>query len=250
MVAASVQGPVGLIELQRPERHNSLVPELLEDLLAAHREMADAGVGAAVLAAAGPTFSTGGDIKGIMGADDTVANAARLVGLLNEVILAMVGGPVPMVGAVHGVVTGGSIGLVLACDHVVMGSQVTMRPWYAAVGFAPDGGWTALLPERIGSLRARSILLTDATVSAAEALQWGIADEVVPAPRVRERALAAAARIAGGKAGTRAVIRRLAGPDLEALAARLEAERQAFLELVVGDEARDGMDRFLRGDLT
>lgn len=250
LVTATVEGPVGIIELNRAESHNTLVIDLLDDLLAAHREVAGHGAAAAVLAAAGKTFSLGGDIKGISGAGDRLAYSEELVGRLNEVILAIAGGPIPMVAAVHGMVTGGSIGLVLACDHVVMGSQVTMRPWYAAVGFAPDGGWSAMLPGIVGERRARSILLTDATISATEALDWGIADEVVPIERVHERAIAAAARMAGGKAGTRTAIRRLTGPDLEGLAERLEAERQAFLELVATDEATEGMDRFLRGELT
>jgi len=57
LVRATVDGSVGLLELRRPERHNSLIPELLEDLIAAHREIVDGGAVAGVLAAAGPTFS-------------------------------------------------------------------------------------------------------------------------------------------------------------------------------------------------
>ncbi|NIQ52921.1 MAG: enoyl-CoA hydratase/isomerase family protein, partial [Gammaproteobacteria bacterium] len=71
-----------------------------------------------------------------------------------EAILEIAFGPVPMVAAVHGVLTGGSLGLVLACDRVVLAAETTIRSWYATVGFAPDGGWTALLPGVIGRRRA------------------------------------------------------------------------------------------------
>jgi len=248
LVHASVDGRIGFIELRRPERHNSLIPELLQGLLSAHREVIGGGARVAVLAAAGPTFSTGGDVRAIREAPDRVGYSRVLVGLLNDVILAMAGGPIPVVAAVHGVTTGGSLGLLLACDHVVMGDRATIRPWYATIGFAPDGGWTALLPGVIGRRRAASVLLSDATITAAEALAWGLADEVVPGGRVRECAFDAARRIAMGHCGAGTAVRRLAGLDLAAAAERLEAEREAFLALVDTPEATAGMDRFLRGE--
>ena len=248
LVRATVDGQVGILELQRPERHNSLIPELLEDLIAAHREIVEGGAAAGVLAAAGPTFSTGGDIGAIREASDRVGYSTELVGTLNQAILALAFGPIPMVAAVHGMVTGGSLGLVLACDHVVVGSTATIRSWYATVGFAPDGGWTALLPGIIGRRRAASVLLTDATITADEALAWGLAHEVVAGERVRDRALDVAARIAEGSPGAVDAIRRLTSADRAVVADSLEAERRAFLTQVVTKEATDGMEGFLRGE--
>jgi 2-(1,2-epoxy-1,2-dihydrophenyl)acetyl-CoA isomerase len=249
LVMGEIRSRVGIIELCRPERHNSLIPDLLDDLMMAHAEVVDGGARAAVLAAAGRSFSTGGDLGAIRDAADRIAYAEVLVGRLNEVILALAGGPIPLVAAVHGVVTGGSLGLVLACDHVVMGEGVTIRPWYASVGFAPDGGWTAILPEVIGRHRAARVLLSDATVTATEAHAWGLADEVVASGLVRDRALEAAERLARAAPGTRAAIRRLAGMDLRVVEDRLDAELRAFLDLVDTPDATAGMDRFLgRGE--
>ena len=249
LVDLSLEGRVAVLELRRPERHNSLVPELLHDLVEAHRSAVDRGAAVGVLAAAGPTFSTGGDLGGIREAADREAYASALVGMLNETILEIGFGPIPMVAAVHGMLTGGSLGLVLACDHVVLADEATIRPWYATVGFAPDGGWTALLPEIIGRRRTASILLTDGTITAAEALAWGLAHETVPAVRVRGRALEAAEQMAAGKSGTRAAIRGLLAADRAGVAAALEAERAAFVAQVVTEESTAGMDAFLRGEL-
>jgi len=249
LVSASIDGRVGLIELRRPERHNSLVPGLLDDLMAAHREIVDGGAAAGVLAAAGPTFSTGGDIRGIRDAADRLGYAQSLVGRLNDAILALAFGPIPMVAAVHGMVTGGSLGLVLACDSVVVAESAIIRSWYATVGFAPDGGWTALLPDRIGSRRAAGILLRDDTITVDEALAWGLADEVAPADLVRERAVAVAGRIAAGVPGAVGAIRRLCAADQRRIADRLEDERTAFVVQVATPEATAGMDRFLAGEL-
>lgn len=243
-------GPVGMITLARAERHNSLVPDLLEDFLAGFRSLdAHPVVRCVVLAAEGTTFSTGGDIKAIREAPDRRGYASRLVGLLNEVVLEVSYASTPVVAAVHGMVTGGSLGFLLGADLVVMASEATIRPWYATVGFAADGGWTAVLPSLIGRRRALATLLTDAVVTADEALAWGLADRVVPAQAVLETAVRVAGEISGGKAGALAAARRLVRRPREAVAAALEAERGAFVELVVGEEATSGMDAFLEGRL-
>ena len=109
-------GVVRLV-LARSGMHNALVPELLDALLEALRRIADDKTcRAVVLAADGPAFSIGGDMRRFQRErrGDLHAYAAVLVGKLNEAILALVDLPQPVVAAVHGVVTGGSIGLVLA----------------------------------------------------------------------------------------------------------------------------------------
>ena len=249
MVRVSLDGPIGVLTLSRPERHNSLVPDLLIGLIEGHREIVDRGATVGVLTAAGPTFSTGGDIKAIREADDREAYARHLVGLLNEAVLEIAFGPIPMVAAVHGMLTGGSVGLVLACDRVVLAAETTIRSWYATVGFAPDGGWTALLPGIIGVRRAAAVLLADDTITPAEALAWGVVHEVTPGAAVRDRALETARRIAGTKAGARDAIRRLTAEDRSEVAARLEAELAGFVAQVTTDESTAGMDAFLRGEL-
>ncbi|MFX5937574.1 enoyl-CoA hydratase/isomerase family protein, partial [Acinetobacter baumannii] len=80
--------------------------------------------------------------------------AAALIGALTAVILRLLDLPCPLITALAGPVTGGSCGLVFTADLVVMGPRAFIQPYYVDVGFAPDGGWTALLPERIGPARA------------------------------------------------------------------------------------------------
>ena len=101
--------------LNRPERHNSLVPPLLEEMLEALGAIGgDGRLRSVILQANGRSFSTGGDMRGFYEQlDDLEGYASRIVGLLNQVIQAMVELPTPIVAAVHGTVTGGSLGLVL-----------------------------------------------------------------------------------------------------------------------------------------
>ena len=240
-------GSVATLVLNRAERHNSLVPELLAELLADLQAVAvDDTVKAVVLAAEGKSFSTGGDVKAFFSAGDDVGEfAAETVGLLNNVIMAMIQLPQPIVVAVHGMVTGGSLGLVLASDVVVMDREATITPWYAVVGFAPDGGWTAMLPDLVGKKRAANILLRNQTIHAHQAASWGLADDVVDGGTAAGAADAVAQTIAEMVPGAVAAIKRHLGADQADIAARLEKERQAFIKQVTTQDARRGMANFL-----
>jgi 2-(1,2-epoxy-1,2-dihydrophenyl)acetyl-CoA isomerase len=247
LVRQEIDGPVALLSLCRPERHNSLVPELLEQLLAAVSGLAATpGLRALVLRGEGRSFSTGGDVRGFAESADRQSYAARVVGLLNHAILALVEQPLPLVAAVHGVLTGGALGLVLAADVVLISPEASITPYYTTVGFSPDGGWTAMLPELIGRRRVAEALLLDHSISAEEALGLGLATRLVPAARIDEEARATAHAIAGQLPGSARSARRLLWGNSAALAARLEAERLAFVEQIASAEADRGMAAFLQ----
>ncbi len=246
LVRRSDEGRVAVLTLARPERHNALVPELLDDLRAAVADVAaDGAVGALVLAAEGRSFSTGGDVAEFArrDGDDLVDYAGRVVGALHDVVLDLMTLDIAVVPAVHGAVTGGSLGLVLAGDLVVAGPRATFAPWYVEVGFSPDGGWTALLPRRVGLGRATSWQLANRTVDAPTAAAWGLVDEVHDDPRAR--ALALADQVAGRKAQAVARTKRLLRRDLDDVRAALDAERESFVTQIRTGEARAGMAAFL-----
>jgi 2-(1,2-epoxy-1,2-dihydrophenyl)acetyl-CoA isomerase len=241
---------VGWITLNRPERHNSLVPELVESLIRDIAAAAGAGIRALVLRASGRSFSTGGDVAAFfdVAPPHRAAYAGRIVGALNEAILALLDLPIPVIGRVHGPVTGGALGLVLACDLVAVTPAAFFQPYYVDVGFSPDGGWTALLPDRIGAARARMVQLLNRRISAAEAADWGIATALVPADEI-DATVAAWLETLGGKVtgALGATKRRLMPPERRAAcAAALEAERTCFMTQIATAEAHAGMARFLR----
>lgn len=241
-------GAVALISLNRPDRHNALVPELLEELIEAIAASAiDPEIHAIVLAAEGPSFSTGGDVRAFFDEGDDVAGyAAHIVGLLNDTMLALIDTPKPVVAAVHGMVTGGSLGLVLAADVVLVADEASFTPWYGVVGFSPDGGWTAILPDIIGRARTADILLRNRTVTAKEAVRWGLAVAVTPSFGIREEAIALAGEVADKVPGSVRNTKARLWSRRDEIARALEDERTRFVQQIVTDEARHGMARFLR----
>lgn len=249
LVLVDVTDGVARVTLNRPQRHNSLVPELIVQLNNALAEVRERDFIALVLAGAGKSFSTGGDVAGFHAVPrgERRAYADALVGGLHAAILALVDMPMPVIVRVQGPVTGGSLGLVLAADLTAISSSAFIAPYYVEVGFSPDGGWTAMLPERIGAARARAIQLLNRHVSPDEAVALGLATEVVAAERIDSLidGWIAALRT---KVGSSVRVTRdlLMPPEQRAeIAARLERERKRFLDEIESDAVEAGMAKFL-----
>ncbi|MFZ5827596.1 MAG: enoyl-CoA hydratase/isomerase family protein [Bacillota bacterium] len=246
-ILIEVEGSVASITLNRPERHNSLVPALLEELhegLDALRRQEE--LRALVLQANGPSFSTGGDVRAFHEQGEQVGTyATRLVGRLNDIVLGLLDFPVPVVAAVQGIVTGGSLGLVLASDIVLVAPHVTFAPYYPVVGFSPDGGWAALLPHVIGPKRAAEILMRNLAITAEQALAWGLASRIVAAEQIRAEAHSVAGEIAAMQPGSIRRTRRLLRPAYPDARAGLVEEHREFCAQVVTPEAAEGMAAFL-----
>ncbi|SFR68437.1 2-(1,2-epoxy-1,2-dihydrophenyl)acetyl-CoA isomerase [Marinobacter daqiaonensis] len=242
-----LEAGIARLTLNRPERHNALVPELLRDLRRALAQCGQDRPGALVIDSAGKSFSTGGDVAGFhdIAREFRARYGAEVVGELNRAILDLLTLPVPTVVAVHGMVTGGSLGLILASDIVVAGPQASFAPWYTVVGYSPDGGWTALLPERIGRARALEIQLTNRTMNQDEALGCGLAQYPADAGEELDRALTIANQIRARKPGSVRRTLRLTRPDPGHVAGALEREYREFLEQITTDEADLGMADFL-----
>ena len=248
LVLVELDGPVATVTLNRPERHNSIVPALLSELLDAIAACeAQPGVRVLVLRAAGRSFSTGGDLRGFREHADDIADYAReIVGLLNDTIIRLYDGRLPVITVVDGQVTGGAIGLVLAADIVLVTDRASFTPYYVEAGFSPDGGWTAILPDIIGRTRAATVQLLNRSISAEQALEWGLATAYADAAAVDTAVAELCGQILDKKTGSMDCTRRLLRPrDLEL---RLERERERFVEQVVTAEAKAGIETLLGND--
>ncbi|MGI9575951.1 enoyl-CoA hydratase/isomerase family protein [Alloalcanivorax xenomutans] len=241
------QDGLARLTLNRPERHNALVPELLDALADALARAHGEAPRALLLDANGRSFSTGGDVAGFYHTprEQRRDYAHHVVGRLNDVILALLTLPCPTVVAVHGTVTGGSLGLVLGCDIAVAGPRASFAPWYTVVGYSPDGGWTALMPERIGRARALDIQLLNRRVSAEEAHRIGLVQHLVNEGEEQDQALALAGRLCRAQPSSVRHTLALTRPDPHRVRAALDDERQHFLEQIDSDEADSGMADFL-----
>lgn len=227
-------------------RANALEPGLLAALHAGLDALERSGARLALLSG-GRNFSSGGDVARFAEAaarGEARAYAETLVPLLQDALLRMIALPVLFGVAARGAVTGGSAGFLFAADLAVLAPGAFVQPWYSRVGFAPDGGWTALLPERVGAGAALRWLLADDRLDAGGALARGLADAVDPEPEARALAL-----LGEGDTGARLAAKALVwdGPRRAETARRLAAETSAFLDRIGRPEVRAGMARYLDG---
>ena len=246
LVKMSRQGELAIVSLNRPARHNALVPELLGKLLSTLQSDDCTNAAVVVLRAEGRSFSTGGDLLGFHQHRDAIADYSHeLVGLLNEVIIAVYCHPAPVICSVHGHVTGGALGLLLAADRVVMSRDASITPWYTEIGFSPDGGWTAMLPAIVGRQAAAHWLLTNASYDAKTCLALGLVHQLADKD-CDGAAIAWANKVANKRSGCVRQSRRLLNSEAEGLRQDLEAERNAFVVQVQTEQALNGIESFLR----
>jgi 2-(1,2-epoxy-1,2-dihydrophenyl)acetyl-CoA isomerase len=104
----------------------------------------------------------------------------------------------PIVTAAHGVVAGGGLGYVYAADLVLAADGTKFVTAFAGLGLSGDGAGTWHLPRLIGPRRAAHAYLRNSPVEAAEALEWGLINEIVPENELRDRATTLATELANG----------------------------------------------------
>jgi len=234
-----------MIRMQAP-RANALEPEMLTALGDVISRVRARAPGFVVLTGA-HNFSSGGDVARFLEAveqDRAAEYADRVVPVLQGVVMDLLTLPCPVIAAARGAVTGGGAGLLFAADMAIVAPDTFVQPYYARMGFAPDGGWTALLPERIGAGAAQGWLTSDRRETAEGLVRLGLAHEIADDPP-----RAALARMQELDPGALCEIKALVwdAPRLEAVKARLEAETAAFRRRIVTPQTRERMQGFLSG---
>ncbi len=231
-------------------RANSLEPALLDDLVNA-LDVAEAAETPIVrLSAAGRNFSSGGDLGRFIAASDAgdlEDYAHKVVGALQALIVRMLDFPAVIVTAARGAVTGGSAGLLFASDVVLLADDAFIQPYFAEVGFSPDGGWTALLPDLVGPRRALAWQYANRRLTADEAVAEGLAVAVAPSDTLEAAHDDLIASYATRDLDAMIAAKQLVwdSPRLDVIHRRLVAEEAAFCRNVTRPAVDAGMRRFV-----
>jgi 2-(1,2-epoxy-1,2-dihydrophenyl)acetyl-CoA isomerase len=232
------------VTLDRPERRNAMVGEVLDTLAATLHDL-DPDVRCVVLTGAGKGFCAGQDLADeAVAADD--ADLGATVDRWNAVVRAIDACAPPVVAAVNGVAAGAGANLALACDLVVATRSARFLQPFVGLGLVPDGGGTWLLPRLVGVQRAARLALLGGPLDATTAADWGLIAEVVDddafTARVGEIAAAIAASPPEGLAATKRLLRSSLEHDL---GAQLDRERDEQRTRGAGEEYRTALTAFL-----
>lgn len=240
----SVQGGIATLTLNRPDRRNALTRHLIAGLKTRMDEIRQRGdVRVVILTGAGPAFCAGMDLDEVLehaNREDAHADASVLYELFN----AMRTLPQPIIAALNGHVTAGGAGLMTACDLAIMsksakvGYPETKRGLVAAIVMP-------MLLRQIGERRARLLLLTGAVITAEQALELGLVNELAEPDQLMERATALARELLHCGPEALALTKRYLADLVRQMSPGTEEGVRVSAELRLGAEAAEGLKAFL-----
>ncbi len=247
-----LDGAGATIELNRPQTLNAWNKQLAHDLIAALRYATDSDdVRAVRITGAGRAFSSGADLKDMGSEDLTPEGRPDVYKVLTEryhpIMRAIREMRKPVVAAVNGGAIGIGCSLALCCDLIVASESSYFLLAFVNIGLAPDGGSSLFVPARIGAARTIEMAMLGERVPAAQALQWGLVNRVVPDGELESESAALLARLAAGPTRSYAANKQLVNAQLYGrLEEQLELEARLQREMASTDDLIEGVSAFLQ----
>ena len=187
-------------------------------------------------------FAAGADISEFGGPED----AARIGASFHAALNAVAALPCFTIAAVSGFALGGGCELAMACDYRIASTKAVFGQPEILLGIIPGGGGTQRLPRLVGASRAKEIMITGRQVKADEALNIGLANEVVEPDALMARALELANSVASGATVATGLIKRAVDEGMQTdLAQGLALELELFEEVFHSRDSQIGVASFL-----
>lgn len=239
-------GKVVILTLNDPASLNAASTEVVEAFADAIDRIAsgDLACRAMVLTGEGRGFCSGANLSG-RGPGGSGDAGERLENLFNPLMRKLSTLSVPIVTAVNGPAAGVGCSLALMGDIVVCGESGYFLQAFGRIGLVPDGGSTWMLPRMIGKARAMEMMLLAEKIPAAQALDWGLVNRVVPDADLMSTAISLAKRLADGPASI-GMIRKLVWQSLDLdHTGALDAERWTQKDAGSTADFAEGVKAFL-----
>ncbi|NHF71977.1 crotonase/enoyl-CoA hydratase family protein [Paracoccus xiamenensis] len=240
-VLFETRGAVAIITLNRPQQRNAMNTEMTAALHAAiSRVESDRNLRVTILAANGPVFSAGMDLKAFLTgeAEQILFGDGRFGGFVSQPRSK------PVIACVQGPALAGGFELVLACDLVVAAREAVFGLPESRLGLVAGGGGAIRVGRRLPPVIANEILLLGDRFDAEQALRWGLINRVTDAPPMTE-CLQMAERIAANAPLSIAASLDLVRASDEADMDRLWQQNDRQLrDLIASDDAAEGARAF------
>ncbi len=234
---------VGLVQLNRPQALNALNNQLIRELMEALTAFdTDDAIGAMVIAGSERAFAAGADIKEMADASAVEMLRADHISLFDSIMNITK----PVLAAVSGWCLGGGNELAMSCDMIVASETARFGQPEINLGVIPGAGGTQRLTRALGKAIAMEMVLNNRTLTAQEALQYGLVNRVVPVERYLEETLGLAEEIAGRAPLAVRLGKEAINHAYESfLSDGLADERRAFYFLFASEDQKEGMSAFV-----
>jgi len=242
-VLTEIRGRVGIVTLNRPQAMNAFNITMLSELFDALESFdKDETIGALIVTGNEKAFAAGADIKEMADATPFQMITEARVDVWDRIR----GIKKPVIAAVSGWALGGGCEFVLSCDMVIASESAKFGQPEITIGIIPGAGGTQRLARLVGKNLTMEMVINNRTLNANEALQFGLANRVVPIEGYLDAAVAFAEEIA-----SRAPMAvRMAKDSVNAafettLTEGLKAEKRNFYPLFSTEDQKEGMQAFI-----
>jgi enoyl-CoA hydratase len=242
-LVVETHGAVGLVWLNRPQALNALNSTVLAELRQAYAAFdADEAIGAIVLTGSEKAFAAGADIKEMQPLQFADVYKADFISGWDEVAKVRK----PVIAAVSGFALGGGCELAMMCDFIIASETAKFGQPEITLGVIPGMGGSQRLTRAVGKAKAMDLVLTGRMMDAAEAERAGLVARIVPADKLLDEALGAAAKIASLSRPSVLMAKEAVNRALETtLEEGLRFERRLFHSLFATEDQKEGMAAFI-----
>ncbi len=246
-IVFEIEDGVGLIRLNRPDAGNAITLEMAREMLEVAIVCDEAPeIHSVVLTGTGRMFCAGGDLKAFAAQGKGVSRHIKeITQVFHAAISRLNWMDAPVIGAINGIAAGGGFSLALTTDIAIAAESAEFTMAYTKVGLALDGGSSYFLARMVGLRRAKEMALLNPVLSARQALEWGLVNQVVADDRLMAVALDMARCLAKGPTRSYGETKRLilAGAT-ESLESQMERESRAIAAMSGSADGREGVAAF------
>ena len=244
-----VSDRIAMVTLDRPEAANGLNLGLAQELAKVAKQLAEnATVKAVILTASGRFFCAGGDVKAMHDAQEGMAGKTvrEIADALHQAIESFANMRAPLICAVNGTAAGAGFSISVMGDMAIASESAKFTMAYSNIGLSPDGSSSFYLPRLIGLRKTQELMYTNRVLSAQEAKEWGLLNEVVADNELMPRAKKIAQKFVIGSLNSNASIKKLLRQSgFNSLHQQLELESDTIEECADGADGKEGVTSFV-----
>lgn len=240
---------VAWITINRPKAFNALnLPAMQQLFDIANRISSDKTVRCAVLTGAGDkAYCAGGDVAAFASDPDDVQRLLKeMTAYLHNAVSRLAWMDAPLIGMINGVAAGAGLSMAACTDLAVAAQSATFTSAYTKIGLTPDGSSTYFVSRIIGQRRAMELFLTNRVLSADEALDWGLVNQVVPDAQLRDTVSKLAHKLAKGPTRAHGGVKRLMQMAMnDSMESQLERETRSIVAMSQTHDGLEGVRAFV-----
>lgn len=247
-VTLEKENNIATVTLNRADNANTINLELVKDLYEAFKECHhDETIRAVIFTGNGSMFSGGGDLGSFVNEVDNLGPfITDMTTYFHLAVTLMQRMEKPIVVAINGTAAGGGLSLALSGDIIISSDVAKFSAAYTAAGLSPDGSMTYIMPRLIGLKKTKELMITNRKITAKEALDMGLIDQVVKHDELKNIAMETAEKLSQGATKAYGAVKTLLADTFSSsLESHLEQEARSLNIRAQGHDGKEGVKAFI-----